>query len=144
MAIPVLLSYTLTPALALSCPMISTENAITATSPGTTSTRSSRSRLSDIKKKADPILLITRRDDGTWEGGRKFILRVNRVLGWNHVCDTSPHPKKRKWAREKVKKKKRSFDFLSVFPTCVADCPSDVLKENINLYEIRFHAVIEA
>ncbi len=36
------------------------------------------------------------------------------------------------------------FDFLCVFPSCVAVCPSDVLKENINLYKIRFHAVIEA
>lgn len=61
-----LLSYTLTLAPAVSCPMISTENAITATSPGNGSTRSPRSRLGI--KTADPVFLITRRDEGTWEG----------------------------------------------------------------------------
>lgn len=36
------------------------------------------------------------------------------------------------------------FDFLWVFPTFIADCPSDLLKENIHLYKTGFHAVIEA
>lgn len=71
---PGLLSYMLTLAPAVSRPMISTENAITATSPGTRSTRSSWSQLGI--KTADLVSLITRRDDGTWDGDESSSCRL--------------------------------------------------------------------
>lgn len=123
---PGLLSYTLTLAPAVSRPMISTENAITATSPGTRSTRSSWSQLGI--KTADLVSLITRRDDGTWDGDESSSCRLIGSLD-EIMCVIQTTKKKWRWRSSK----KRSFDFLSVFPTCVADCPSDVLKESINL-----------
>lgn len=91
-------------------PAISTENAITATSPGTRSTRSSRSRLG-IKKSWPRLPHHTQRWVYT-RGGRKFTLRVNRVLGWNHVYDTN----NKKVKVKKVLKKDFLISTLFWFP----------------------------
>lgn len=100
----VLLSCRLTLAPAVSFPMISPENAIRCTSLGTRSTRSWQSQLGI--KTADPVCLITRRDEDTWERGRRFIPWVNRVLGWNLVYDIN----KKKREMEKFFKKNKTKD----------------------------------
>lgn len=106
------LSSTLTPALAVSCPMISTENAITATSPGTRSTRSSRSQLGI--KTADPVSPLTRWDEGTWEGGESSSCGLIGSL--DEI--TCMIPKK---VSKKILWFSYFFDFLAIFPTRV--CP---------------------
>lgn len=81
------------------------------------------------------LSLITRRDEGTWERGRKFIPWVNRVFGWNHVYDT----KKKKLRYRSLKKKKilqfscssiSSLSFLLFLLFFLSF--TDLLKENIN------------
>lgn len=63
------LSCTLTTAPAASSPMISTENAITATSPGDQIHKGPRRSRLGIKT-PDPVSLITRGDEGTSKGGQ--------------------------------------------------------------------------
>ena len=124
-----LLLYTLTLAPAESCPMISIENAITASSLGTRSIEVQTVSAGD--KNSWPRLPHLMQRWGYLRGGQKFILRVNRVLGWNHVYDTNKKSK-----GEEVLKEILWFPCsLISSPTSflVAGCPSDFLKENINL-----------
>lgn len=107
-----LLSCTLTLAPAVSCPTISTENAITATSPGTRSTRSSRSQLGI--KTADPVspsshaeMRVPERGDES--SSRGLIGSLDEIM-----CMI---PKKNLRYRSLKKEKKRSFNFpVLLFP----------------------------
>lgn len=131
-----ILSYLLIPARAVSCPVISTEKCYYSHLSGDQIDKVFA--VSAWNKNSWPHLPHHTQRWGYLSRGQKFILWVNRVLGWNCVYDTNKKNKKVKVKRIKKKKKNNlwfptRFDFLSIPPTSVADCPSVVSKENVNL-----------